>query len=106
MKSKTVALLIIIVLLAVNSGLLFSYYSFYLSDRMITDLTDAKNQNYNSLYAIAKTIDGKNLDDSIKVIKSYTKENGGYVTLKDSKKNVIYTNKKTINVEPTSGIDF
>ena len=94
MKSKTVALLIIIVLLAVNSGLLFSYYSFYLSDRMITDLTDAKNQNYNSLYAIAKTIDGKNLDDSIKVIKSYTKENGGYVTLKDSKKNVIYTNKK------------
>lgn len=94
MKSKTVALLIIIVLLAVNSGLLFSYYSFYLSDRMITDLTEAKNQNYNSLYAIAKTIDGKNLDDSIKVIKSYTKENGGYVTLKDSKKNVIYTNKK------------
>lgn len=94
MKSKTVALLIIIVLLAVNSGLLFSYYSFYLSDRMITDLTDAKNQNYNSLYTIAKTIDGKNLDDSIKVIKSYTKENGGYVTLKDSKKNVIYTNKK------------
>ena len=69
MKSKTVALLIIIVLLAVNSGLLFSYYSFYLSDRMITDLTEAKNQNYNSLYAIAKTIDGKNLDDSIKVIK-------------------------------------
>lgn len=94
MKSKTVALLIIIVLLAVNSGLLFSYYSFYLSDRMITDLTEAKNQNYNSLYAISKTIDGKNLDDSIKVIKSYTKENGGYVTLKDSKKNVIYTNKK------------
>lgn len=94
MKSKTVALLIIIVLLAVNSGLLFSYYSFYLSDRMITDLTEAKNQNYNSLYAIAKTIDGKNLDDSIKVIKSYTNENGGYVTLKDSKKNVIYTNKK------------
>lgn len=94
MKSKTVALLIIIVLLAVNSGLLFSYYSFYLSDRMITDLTEAKNQNYNSLYAIAKTIDGKNLDDSIKVIKLYTKENGGYVTLKDSKKNVIYTNKK------------
>ena len=94
MKSKTVALLIIIVLLAVNSGLLFSYYSFYLSDRMITDLTEAKNQNYNSLYTIAKTIDGKNLDDSIKVIKSYTKENGGYVTLKDSKKNVIYTNKK------------
>lgn len=94
MKSKTVALLIMIVLLAVNSGLLFSYYSFYLSDRMITDLTEAKNQNYNSLYAIAKTIDGKNLDDSIKVIKSYTKENGGYVTLKDSKKNVIYTNKK------------
>lgn len=94
MKSKTVALLIIIVLLAVNSGLLFSYYSFYLSDRMITDLTEAKNQNYNSLYAIAKTIDGKNLDDSIKVIKSYTKENGGYVTLKDNKKNVIYTNKK------------
>lgn len=94
MKSKTVALLIIIVLLAVNSGLLFSYYSFYLSDRMITDLTEAKNQNYNSLYAIAKTIDGKNLDDSIKVIKSYTKENGGYVTLKDGKKNVIYTNKK------------
>lgn len=94
MKSKTVALLIIIVLLAVNSGLLFSYYSFYLSDRMITDLTEAKNQNYNSLYTIAKTIDGKNLDDSIKVIKLYTKENGGYVTLKDSKKNVIYTNKK------------
>ena len=94
MKSKTVALLIIIVLLAVNSGLLFSYYSFYLSDRMITDLTEAKNQNYNSLYTIAKTIDGKNLDDSIKVIKSYTNENGGYVTLKDSKKNVIYTNKK------------
>lgn len=94
MKSKTVALLIIIVLLAVNSGLLFSYYSFYLSDRMITDLTEAKNQNYNSLYVIAKTIDGKNLDDSIKVIKLYTKENGGYVTLKDSKKNVIYTNKK------------
>ncbi len=94
MKSKTVALLIIIVLLAVNSGLLFSYYSFYLSDRMITDLTEAKNQNYNSLYAISKTIDGKNLDDSIKVIKSYTNENGGYVTLKDSKKNVIYTNKK------------
>lgn len=94
MKSKTVALLIIIVLLAVNSGLLFSYYSFYLSDRMITDLTEAKNQNYNSLYTIAKTIDGKNLDDSIKVIKSYTKENGGYVTLKDSKKNIIYTNKK------------
>lgn len=94
MKSKTVALLIIIVLLAINSGLLFSYYSFYLSDRMITDLTEAKNQNYNSLYAIAKTIDDNNLEDSIKVIKSYTKQNGGYVTLKDSKKNIIYTNKK------------
>ena len=93
LKSKTLILICIIILIAVNSGILFSYYYFYISDKMENDLIQAKNQNYQSVYNIAKSIEGKKIDDAINVIKTYISKNGGYLTLKDSSGEVIYTNK-------------
>lgn len=96
-KSKTITLLLVIILLAINSGLLFSYYNFYLSDKIFLDLTSAKNQNYGNLYAISKRVEDRILDDAIEEIELYTKEYGGYVSLKDDDGKVVYTNKKDLN---------
>ena len=96
-KSKTISLLVVIVLLAINSGFLFSYYNFYLSDKIFLDLTSAKNQNYGNLYAISKRVEDRILDDAIEEIELYTKEYGGYVSLKDDDGKVVYTNKKDLN---------
>jgi len=93
-SNKTITLLIMVILLAVNSGLLFSYYNFYLSDKMATDLAEAKNKNHESIYIITKSIEGKTLEDSLKLIKLYINNNGGYVTLKTESGKVIYTNNK------------
>ncbi len=96
LKQKTLTLLVLIVLLAINSGLLFSYYNFYLSDRIVSDLTNARNQNYDSLYIMSKNIYGKNLNESVDEIILYTKKNGGYVLLRDNFGKIIYTNKKDV----------
>ena len=96
MKSKTLTLLIVIILLAVNSGFLFSYYNFYLSHKIVSDITSARNQNYDSLYVISKKTNGKTINDAIEEIITYTNENGGYVSLKDNKGNIVYTNKKDL----------
>lgn len=91
--SKTVALFTIIILLAINSGLLFSYYNFYLSDKLVSDLVSAKMKNRKNLYVIARSVEGKNIDETIELINLYIKNNGGYVTLKDSFGTIIYANK-------------
>lgn len=95
-KTKTLTLLFLIVLLGINSGLIFSYYNFYLSDRIVTDLTNAKNENYNNLYFLAKNTNNKTIDETVNLLKDYTNKNGGYVLLKDDMGKVIYTNKKDI----------
>lgn len=93
-SNKTITLLIVIILLAVNSGLLFSYYNFYLSDKIASDLVTAKNKNHESIYIITKSIEDKNIDEALNLIKLYVTNNGGYITLKDSSGSLIYTNKK------------
>lgn len=96
-SNKTITLLFVIILLAVNSGLLLSYYKFYLSDQMVNDLTEAKDKNHESLYVITKSIEGKSLDESIELIELYVDNNGGYVTLKDEAGKTIFTNSKDIS---------
>ena len=96
-SSKTMTLLFVIILLAINSGLLISYYKFYLSDQMLNDLVEAKNQNHDSLYVITKGIEGKKLDESIELISLYVDNNGGYVTLKDDEGKIIFTNAKDVS---------
>ena len=93
-SSKTFMLISLIVFLFVNSFLLFSYYKFYLSDKMVSDLVYAKKQNHESLYVIASSIDGKTIEEAKELVNLYVKNNGGYITLKDSFGNVIYSNKK------------
>lgn len=93
-SSKTLMLISLIVFLFVNSFLLFSYYKFYLSDKMVSDLVHAKKQNHESLYVIASSIDGKTIEEAKELVNLYVKNNGGYITLKDSFGNVIYSNKK------------
>ena len=46
---KTITVLIVIILIAVNSGLLFSYYNFYLSDRVTNDIVNSKDINHKKL---------------------------------------------------------
>ena len=96
-SNKTITLLFVIILLAVNSGLLLSYYKFYLSDQMVNDLTEAKDKNHESLYVITKSIEGKSLGESIELIELYVDNNGGYVTLKDEVGKTIFTNSKDIS---------
>ena len=93
-SNKTLTLLVSIVLLAVNGGLLFSYYNFYLSDKMANDLSSARTENHNSIYVITRSIEGKTKDEALDLIKLYVKNNGGYITIKDSSGNTIYTNSK------------
>ena len=93
-SNKTLTLLVSIILLAVNSGLLFSYYNFYLSDKMANDLSSAKTENHNSIYVITKSIEGKTRDEALDLIKLYVKNNGGYITIKDSSGDTVYTNSK------------
>ena len=93
-SSKTFMLISLIVFLIVNSFLLFSYYKFYLSDKMVSDLVHAKNQNHESLYVIASSIDGKTIEEAKELVRLYVKNNGGYITLKDSFGNLIYSNKR------------
>lgn len=92
-KTKTLTLLMVIILLGINSGLLFSYYNFYLSDKIVLDLTNAKNQNYESLYNISKKINDKSLSEAVDEIILYTNKHGGYVSLKDGNGKIIYSNK-------------
>lgn len=96
-SNKTITLLIVIVLLAINSGFLFSYYNFYLSDEMTSDIVSAKNENHESISIITKSIEGKSLSDSLSLIKLYINNNGGYINIKDENNNVIYTNNKDIS---------
>lgn len=93
-SNKTITLLVAIILLAVNSGLLFSYYNFYLSDKIASDLVDAKNKNHESIYIITKSVEDKDIDEALDLIKLYVTNNGGYITLKDSNGSLIYSNKK------------
>ncbi len=96
-SNKTLTLLISIVLLAVNGGLLFSYYNFYLSDKMASDLSSARRENHNSIYVISKSIEGKSRDEALELIELYIKNNGGYITIKDNNGVVVYTNNKDIS---------
>ena len=94
---KTIILITVIIFIAVNSGLLFSYYNFYLSDRFSKDIVEAKNKNHENIAIITKNIEGKDFIDSLNTIKLYIKNNGGYITIKDIDGNIIYTNKKDIS---------
>ena len=80
-SNKTLTLFISIILLAVNGGLLFSYYNFYLSDKIASDLASARTKNHNSIYIITKSIEGKTklnedpskfLDGILKGYRQYT----------------------------------
>lgn len=96
-SNKTLTLFISIILLAVNSGLLFSYYNFYLSGKMASDLASAREKNHNSIYIITKSIEGKTKREAIDLIKLYVKNNGGYITIKDTLGNIVYTNNKDLS---------
>ena len=96
-SSKTITLLIVIILLAVNSGFLFSYYNFYLSDKITSDMVSAKDKNHESISIIVKSIEGKSFDDALDLIKLYIDNNGGYIILKDINGKTIYTNNKDIS---------
>lgn len=96
-SNKTLALLIVIISLAVSSGLLFSYYNFYLSKHIARDLVNAKNKNHESIFVISKSIKGKNVDEAIKLIKLYVNNNGGFIIIKDEKGKVVYSNTKDLS---------
>lgn len=96
-SNKTITLVIVIILLAINSGLLFSYYNFYLSDKMANDLAEAKRQNHESVYVITKSIEGKELDEAIYLMRIYVNNNDGYIILKDEYGNKIYSNTKDVS---------
>ncbi len=96
-SSKTVTLLIVIILLAVNSGFLFSYYNFYLSDKITSDMVSAKNKNHESISIITKSIEGKSFDEALDLIKLYVDNNGGYIILKDEDGKTVYTNNKDVS---------
>ena len=80
-SSKTITLLIVIILLAVNSGFLFSYYNFYLSDKITSSMVSAKDKNHESISIIVKSIEGKSFDEALDLIKMYVDNNGGYIIL-------------------------
>lgn len=96
-SNKTITLLIVIVLIAINSGFLFSYYNFYLSDEITSDIVSAKNENHESISIISKSIEGKSFDEALSLIKLYIDNNGGYINIKDDEGNVVYTNNKDIS---------
>lgn len=96
-SSKTVTLLIVIILLAVNSGFLFSYYNFYLSDKITSSMVSAKDKNHESISIIVKSIEGKSFDEALDLIKMYVDNNGGYIILKDENGKTVYTNNKDIS---------
>ena len=96
-SSKTITLLIVIILLAVNSGFLFSYYNFYLSDKITSSMVSAKDKNHESISIIVKSIEGKSFDEALDLIKMYVDNNGGYIILKDENGKTVYTNNKDIS---------
>lgn len=96
-KAKVLTLIFLGTLLVINSLLLFSYYNFYLSDKISSDLITIKNQNNNNLYFIINKIKNKDIVDTEEEVRKYVKEYGGYVSLKDRYGNVLYTNKKDMN---------
>lgn len=96
-SSKTITLLIVIILLAVNSGFLFSYYNFYLSDKITSSMVSAKDKNHESISIIVKSIEGKSFDEALDLIKMYVDNNGGYIILKDENGKTVYTNNKDVS---------
>ena len=96
-KSKAPTIFVLCILIFLNSIILFSYYNFYLSDKITTDIIEAKNKNYLVLNNITRKIYGKTLDEIVYIIDYEVKENGGYISLKQKDGKVLYTNKKDIN---------
>ena len=96
-KSKAPTIFVLCILIILNSIILFSYYNFYLSDKITTDIIEAKNKNYLVLNNITRKIYGKTLDEIVYIIDYEVKENGGYISLKEKDGKVLYTNKKDIN---------
>ena len=96
-KAKVLTLIFLGTLLIINSLLLFSYYNFYLSDKISSDLITIRNQNNNNLYFIINKIKNKDIIDTEDEVRKYVKEHGGYVSLKDRYGNILYTNKKDMN---------
>ncbi len=96
-KAKVLTLIFLGTLLIINSLLLFSYYNFYLSDKISSDLITIRNQNNNNLYFIINKIKNKDIIETEDEVRKYVNENGGYVSLKDRYGNILYTNKKDMN---------
>lgn len=92
-SSKTVAIIFASVILIINSSLLFCYYNFYLSDKLINNFSNIRETTYKEVYEISKMIKEQKIDDAIDIIDNYVLNNGGYITLKRSDGRVLYTNQ-------------
>ena len=97
MKTKTLTLASLIILIIINSVLLFTYYDFYLSKKITSDIIESKEENHYVLVEITRNIYDKTLDDTISIIKDYVLKNGGFILIKSKDGKVLYSNKKDIN---------
>lgn len=96
-RTKTFTLILIILLIIINSGLLLSYYNFYVTEKFSLDLVEYRDTNHEYLIDILSNIHGKNMYDSILYLKKYLKKNGGFVSLKTKDGVELYSNKKDVN---------
>lgn len=92
-SSKTVSIIFASIILIINSSLLFGYYNFYLSDKLINNFSNIRETTYQEAYEISKMIKEQKIDDAIDIIDNYVLNNGGYVTLKRFDGKVLYTNQ-------------
>lgn len=92
---KKITILITITLISLNSIFLFSYYKFYLSNKLVDNIVEAKDYNHRKLYYLTRLIDGRNLDETVEILDSYAKKNNGYITLSTLDGEIIYQKKST-----------
>ncbi len=92
---KKITILITVALISLNSIFLFSYYKFYLSNKLVDNIVEAKEYNHRKLYYLTRLIDGNNLDKTVEILDSYAKKNNGYITLSTMDGEIIYQKKSS-----------
>lgn len=95
---KYTAIRIIVVVFLINVILITLYCNYFLNKSISTDISKTKNKVNNDLIAITELLkDEKNINKSS--LKSISKKYNIEITLKDSNKNIIFTNIKDHNFD-------
>lgn len=101
---KKITIVIAASLILLNSIFLFSFYKFYLSNRLVDNIVESREYNNKKLSILLNEIEGKPLNIAVRIIDGHCKKNNSYITLSKLNGMIVYKNKARGKLFTTSTI--